>query len=86
VRTGDVSLLEATQAGLFKPLGQGDAGIEEVMDLLTTTGYGRWLVLEQDTAITGEEPPVGSGPVLDVRESLEYLDKLAQTSRRVPST
>jgi len=56
------------------------------MDLLTTTGYGRWLVLEQDTAITGEEPPVGSGPVLDVRESLEYLDKLAQTSRRVPST
>jgi inosose dehydratase len=34
-------------------------------------------VLEQDAAITGQEPPVGSGPVLDVRRSIEYLTTLA---------
>jgi inosose dehydratase len=38
-------------------------------------------VLEQDTALTGEEPPVGSGPVTDVRRSIEYLQRLASTRR-----
>jgi inosose dehydratase len=77
VRTGELPLLEAVQAGLFRPLGQGDAGIEEVVRLLDDHGYGRWLVLEQDTAITGQEPPVGHGPIDDVRASVEYLHKLA---------
>ena len=45
-------------------------------------GYGRWLVLEQDTALTGEEPPVGSGPVTDVRTSIEYLQSLASRGER----
>jgi inosose dehydratase len=77
VRDGELSLVAATQAGLFRPLGQGDAGIEEVVSLLDHHGYGRWLVLEQDTAITGQEPPAGDGPVLDVRKSIEYLSTLA---------
>jgi inosose dehydratase len=77
VQTGELPLLQAVQAGLFRPLGQGDAGIEEVVRLLDDHGYGRWLVLEQDTAITGQEPPVGSGPIDDVRASVEYLHKLA---------
>jgi inosose dehydratase len=77
VRTGELSLVAATQAGLFRPLGRGDSGIEEVVRLLDRHGYGRWLVLEQDTAITGQEPPAGDGPVLDVRRSIEYLSTLA---------
>jgi inosose dehydratase len=77
VRDGKLSLVAATQAGLFRPLGQGDSGIEEVVRLLDRHGYGRWLVLEQDTAITGQEPPAGDGPVLDVRKSIEYLSTLA---------
>jgi inosose dehydratase len=77
VRAGELSLVAATQAGLFRPLGQGDSGIEEVVRLLDRTGYERWLVLEQDTAITGLEPPDGDGPVLDVRKSIEYLSTLA---------
>jgi inosose dehydratase len=81
LRANELSLVEATQAGLFRPLGAGDARIDEVMDLLQGSGYERWLVLEQDTALTGEEPPVGSGPVLDVRESIEYLHTLAPTRR-----
>jgi inosose dehydratase len=77
VRAGELSLVAATQAGLFRPLGQGDSGIEEVVGLLDRHGYERWLVLEQDTAITGDEPPDGDGPVLDVRKSIEYLTTLA---------
>jgi inosose dehydratase len=79
LRTGELSLVQAVQAGLFRPLGAGDVRIDEVLDGLD--GYGRWLVLEQDTALTGEEPPVGSGPVTDVRTSIEYLHSLAPGSR-----
>jgi inosose dehydratase len=81
LRHGELTLVEATQRGLFRPLGRGDARIDEVMDLLHRSGYERWLVLEQDTAITGEEPPVGSGPVIDVRTSIEYLHSLAPARR-----
>jgi inosose dehydratase len=81
LRDDELSLVEATQAGLFRPLGRGDAGIDEVVKALQASGYERWLVLEQDTAITGEEPPVGSGPVTDVRTSIEYLNSLAPAWR-----
>jgi inosose dehydratase len=77
VGAGELSLVEATQQGLFRPLGEGDARIEEVLRALDAAGYERWLVLEQDTAITGQEPPDGGGPVLDVRRSIEYLTTLA---------
>ena len=77
VRAGELSLVQATQLGLFRPLGQGDARISEVLRALDQAGYERWLVLEQDTAITGQEPPDGDGPVLDVRRSIEYLTTLA---------
>jgi inosose dehydratase len=85
-RDDELTLVEATQAGLFRPLGQGDAGIADVMELLEESGYERWLVLEQDTAITGEEPPVGRGPVLDVQASVAYLNELAPFEEEVPQT
>jgi inosose dehydratase len=85
-RSGEVSLVEATQAGLFRPLGRGDAPIAEVIELLDGMGYERWLVLEQDSAITGEEPPVGRGPVLDVQASVAYLNEMAPTKEEVPQT
>ena len=77
VRSGKLSLVEATRLGLFRPLGDGDASIDEVVGELDHHGYERWLVLEQDTTLTGEEPPVGRGPVLDVRKSIDYLATLA---------
>jgi inosose dehydratase len=77
VRAGALSLVEATRRGLFKPLGRGDAEIGEVVGLLDQGGYERWLVLEQDTTLTGEEPPVGRGPVRDVQRSIDYLVNLA---------
>jgi len=77
VRSGELSLVEATRLGLFRPLGDGDASIDQVVEQLDRHGYDRWLVLEQDTTITGEEPPVGRGPVIDVRRSIDYLTTLA---------
>ena len=82
-RAGELTLMGATQAGLFRPLGRGDASIAEVLDELDAHGYERWLVLEQDAAITGEEPPVGSGPVLDVEASIEFLANTAPRRERV---
>jgi inosose dehydratase len=85
VRGGKLSLVEATQQGLFRPLGHGDARIREVLRSLDEVGYERWLVLEQDTAITGPEPPDGDGPVLDVRTSIEFLTNGAlHREREVP--
>jgi inosose dehydratase len=83
LRAGELTLVTATQAGLFRPLGEGDARIDEVVEQLQGRGYERWLVLEQDTAITGEEPPVGHGPMLDVRRSIDHLHTLAPRRERV---
>ena len=83
LRRGALTLVQATQAGLFRPLGEGDARIDEVVRLLDESGYERWLVLEQDTAITGSEPAVGAGPALDVRKSIEFLSTRAPRRERV---
>jgi inosose dehydratase len=83
VREHELSLVQAVQAGLFRPLGDGDAGIDEVVRLLDAMGYERWLVLEQDLAITGTEPPAGGGPALDVARSIEFLSTSAPRRERV---
>jgi inosose dehydratase len=83
VRSGELSLVQATQEGLFQPLGEGDARIDEVVRLLEDAGYERWLVLEQDLAIAGTEPPADGGPALDVRKSIEFLSTRAPRRERV---
>jgi inosose dehydratase len=70
---GEVSLMEAVQAGIFPPVGAGDLNIDAVIDGLEQAGYRGWYVLEQDVAITGEEPELGSGPIEGVRQSVDYL-------------
>jgi inosose dehydratase len=83
VRRGELTLVQATQAGLFQPLGEGDARIDEVVRLLEDAGYERWLVLEQDIAIAGSEPPADGGPALDVHKSIEFLSTRAPRRERV---
>jgi inosose dehydratase len=82
-RAGRRSLLDATRHGLFLPLGKGDARIAEVMDALQAHGYDGWLVLEQDTAITGDEPTVAGGPMRDARESIAFLHDTARTTEEI---
>jgi inosose dehydratase len=76
----EVSLMAATQAGVFTPLGQGDVDILGVVQTLEAAGYRGWYVIEQDTAITAGFPDEGEGPVEQVSESLKYLtDVVAPT-------
>jgi inosose dehydratase len=83
LNAGELSLLEAVQAGLFVPLGEGDAGVARAIAELDRAGYSRWWVLEQDTAITGPEPAVGSGPMAAVKRSIEFIETLAPTEESV---
>jgi inosose dehydratase len=77
---GTTTLMGAVQAGMFVPLGQGGAKISESIATLEARGYAGWYVLEQDAAITGDEPPAGTGPIDDVRESVVFLRELAHAS------
>jgi inosose dehydratase len=81
VRAGRRSLLDATKDGLFTALGMGDARIAEVMNALQGHGYDGWLVLEQDTAITGDEPTVAGGPMRDAR--IAFLHHSARTTEEI---
>jgi inosose dehydratase len=69
----EVTLMAATQAGLFTPLGQGDVDILGVVQTLEAAGYRGWYVIEQDTAITDGLPAEGEGPITQVRTSMQYL-------------
>lgn len=83
VRDRSSTLLEATRQGLFKPLGQGQAGIAEVLKALAAHEYAGWLVLEQDTAIAEEEPATIRGPMRDARKSIAFLHNSAHTTQEV---
>jgi inosose dehydratase len=69
----ELTLMQAVQAGLFPSLGSGELPLAKVIADLESAGYNGWYVIEQDVAITDGEPPLGSGPVLGVRQSVEYL-------------
>lgn len=69
----ELSLLEAVQAGMFVPFGRGDVPIADIVLELERSGYAGRYVLEQDTAIMGDEPAIGEGPIEDVRTSIDYL-------------
>ena len=73
VSSSELSLLGAVQRGLFRPLGAGDLAIGDVVGALEATAYDGWYVLEQDTAITGDEPHAAARPIDDVRQSVDHL-------------
>lgn len=75
LRAGELSLLQATQRGLFLPLGRGVANVAAVLQALAEHGYDGWFVLEQDRAITADEPGGGqSQAMLDTRESIAFFN------------
>jgi len=75
VRSGRITYAEGVRSGLYRPLGQGDAGIAAIVTSLEKAGYRGWYVLEQDTALDAE-PPAGEGPAADVAASLEFLARV----------
>lgn len=87
VLSREVSLMDATQAGLFTQLGRGDVDIAGVIQALEASGYRGSYVIEQDTSVTGPVPAEGEGPGQEVRSSLGYLhDVVAPTLEDPAST
>ncbi len=76
LRSGTLTFDQAVRRGLFLPLGQGAVDITGVIEVLERNGFEGWYVLEQDTAFDAP-PPVGGGPLLDARQSVEFLRSLA---------
>ena len=77
VHSGELSYHAAVTRGLYRPLGAGDVPVAEVVDVLESSGYAGWYVLEQDTALDGEHPP-GGGPIEDVRVCVDFIRSLDQ--------
>jgi inosose dehydratase len=75
LRAHELTLMQATQAGLFPPLGDGFVPIGDVVAALEQAGYEGWFVVETDVALSGAPPP-GEGPVLGVARSLSFLRTL----------
>lgn len=75
VQRGAATYTEAVAAGMYRPLGQGDVDIAEIVRLLENCGYDGWYVLEQDTILT--RPPEDDGPPADVRASVAFVRALA---------
>jgi inosose dehydratase len=72
VRSHEVTYYDGMLAGLYTPLGQGDANIRAVVRNLIMAGYEGWFVLEQDNALNAE-PTEGAGPFADAKASVEFL-------------
>lgn len=77
VSAGDTSYIGAVRAGLYQPLGDGDLDIAGIVRGLEDAGYVGWYVLEQDSALYGPPEP-GTGPIRDVRRSIEFLSRAAR--------
>jgi inosose dehydratase len=80
LRTGELGLVPAVKAGLFQPLGDGDAPIAETVRTLEASGYAGWYVLEQDVSVASEDPSQDEGPAENVRRSAAYLTALLESS------
>jgi inosose dehydratase len=72
VRSGTVTLREATRQGLFRPLGGGDVPVDEVVGELVGSMYAGWYVIEQDVVLA-EPGSADESPARSVQASIEYL-------------
>ena len=75
VRAGETTFTSAVRDGMFRPLGEGDVAIEELVHTLEAAGYDGWYVLEQDVMLGGPED--GTTSYADVRASLAFLERVA---------
>jgi inosose dehydratase len=75
VRTRRMGYRDAVRRGMYRPLGEGDADIAELVRVLERSRYEGWYVLEQD-AVLGADPEAGSGPVRDAATSMAFLERV----------
>jgi inosose dehydratase len=73
VRDRRIAYADAVARGLFRPLGQGGAGIADVLRALKASRYAGWGVLEQDIALR-EAPTDANDPAKDVARSRDFAN------------
>lgn len=71
VRAAGGGLEEAWRQGVFCPLGEGDAEVEESLAELRRAGYDGWLVVEQDQVLSATRSFADA--CTDGRANLAYL-------------
>ncbi len=76
VRARELTYLAAVRAGLYRPLGDGDVRIADIVSTLESSGYVGWYVLEQDTALDTGDQPHRAQPHQDTARSLEFLARI----------
>ena len=69
VRERRLSYAAAVQQGLYRPLGDGDARISDVLTELRSVGYDGWYVLEQDVALKD----ASADPVPPIERSFMFV-------------
>ena len=65
---------EALRRGVFCPLGEGDSGIDGVIEALRAHDYTGWLVIEQDQFLRSSDTP--ESVIAGQRTNREYLRRL----------
>lgn len=76
LHSGEVSLMNAVQQGLFPPLGRGSVPLSQIIGALEQARPDLWYVLEQDAALGG--PDIGEVERLrnGVVQSLRFVQDL----------
>ncbi len=82
---GELSLMESVQAGIFPRLGLGAVPIAEIVTALENSTDDLWYVLEQDMAIVEGDPSALAIPVLNMKQSIGFLEALPVASATGPS-
>jgi inosose dehydratase len=78
VRSRELDYLTAVSRGLFKPLGSGDAGVDDVVEALRRSGYRGWYGVESEVRLKSEQ----DDPVDAVRASVARLREMLPPQAR----
>jgi len=69
VRDRSLDFKEAVARGLYRPVGEGGAGVARAVEALRATRYRGWYTLEQETRLAGaDDRPLGR-----ISRSLEFV-------------
>ena len=69
VREHGLDYADAVSQNMFKPLGEGVAHVDRIVEALRSSKYRGWYTLEQETTLaSAEDRPLGR-----ISRSLEYL-------------
>lgn len=72
VRSGVLTYAEAVGRGIYRPIGEGDVPVAEIVATLRAAGYRNWYVLEQDMRL-GDDPADADLPRRDTARGLAHL-------------